>query len=148
MDVLIRPWRRFFDFRGRATRTEYVLFHVTGIFAFVAVEFVFVAIARLLTGAKPDDLGPAGDAFFAVMAVGMIVLTITFLIGHFSVAVRRLHDHSEPGLKYLMTFIPVIGFIFWLMLVFTRGDEFENEYGPDPRQPAPLQSRELDEVFS
>jgi uncharacterized membrane protein YhaH (DUF805 family) len=149
MNPFLRPWRQVFDFSGRATRTEYALFHATAVGAFILIE--------ILTGLTGALLGPAGTQS-AVAIVGMGILGIlgiialvgffVALIGHFSIAIRRLHDHGQPGIKYLLTFIPLIGFIFYLMLVFTKGDDYENDYGPDPRLGEQASMNELGSVFS
>lgn len=91
-----------------------------------------------------DGLRIVASAF----ALLFLLFYLLFVIGHISISVRRLHDHGEPGIKYLLTFIPLIGIVFWLMMVFTVGNDFENEYGPDPRQPTTASSAELDQVFS
>ena len=149
MNPIVRPWRQVFDFRGRATRTEYALFHVTAILLLIAYE-VLSALIRLVffPGAATSQPGPAHIAFAMIVGVGLFALFVVVLIGHVSIAIRRLHDHGEPWLKYLLTFIPFIGFIFWIMLVFSKGDDFENDYGPDPRQPEQVSADELGSVFS
>ena len=145
---VLGPWRQVFDFRGRATRTEYALFHVTAILLLIAYE-VLSALMRLVffPGAATSQPGPAHIAFAVIAGVGLFALFVVVLIGHVSIAIRRLHDHGEPGLKYLLTFIPFIGFIFWIMLVFSKGDDFENDYGPDPREPEQIGTEQLGAVF-
>ena len=145
---VLGPWRQVFDFRGRATRTEYALFHVTAILLLIAFE-VLTVLMRLVffPGAATSQPGPAHIAFAMIVGVGLFALFVVVLIGHVSIAIRRLHDHGEPWLKYLLTFIPFIGFIFWIMLVFARGDDCENDYGPDPRHPEQIGVDELGSVF-
>ena len=144
----LSPWRQVFDFRGRATRTEYGLFHVTAILLFIALEVLSVLIRLVFfPGAATSQPGPAQIAFAVIVGMVLFALFVVVLIGHVSIAIRRLHDHGEPWLKYLLTFIPLIGFIFWIMLVFTKGDDYENDYGPDPRQPEQVGVDELGSVF-
>ena len=148
MNPIVRPWRQLFDFRGRATRTEYALFHVTAILLFIAYELVIGLGALIfLDGPVPSQPGPASIALTMIVGIVSFALFVLVLIGHISIAIRRLHDHGEPRLKYLLTFIPFIGFIFWIMLVFARGDDCENDYGPDPRQPEQIGVDELGSVF-
>ena len=145
----MRPWRQIFDFRGRATRTEYALFHVTAIGLFIAYEVLIGLISAIFIHAPlRSQPGPVGITIVALLGLVTFALFILVLIGHISIAIRRLHDHGEPWLKYLLTFIPFIGFIFWIMLVFTKGHDFENDYGPDPRQPEQVSADELGSVFS
>ena len=145
----MRPWRQLFDFRGRATRTEYALFHVTMIFLYIAFEGLNYGLMSL-SGPGPIKAQPGLMVLIlaGILAIFQILMILAFLIGHISIAIRRLHDHGEPGVKYLLTFIPLIGIIYWVMLVFTKGDDFENDYGPDPRQPVQPSVDELSSVFS
>jgi len=149
MNTLKRTWRDPFDFKGRSTRTEYGLYHLTAIALFVAIEAILIGINIGING-------PAGATHNSLMAtiVGLISGLI-FIVGlpllyiaHIAISIRRLHDHGEPGIKFLLTFIPFVGIIFWLMMVFTRGDDFENDYGPDPRRPEAVGAGELGGVFS
>lgn len=151
MNPLIRPWRQVFDFSGRATRTEYGLYHLSFIGFYIAMEIVLFGVVALTVGFAPTDR-PAQPSTLMMVLMGLyglvwLVIFIIFLIGHISIGIRRLHDHGEPGLKYLLTFIPLVGFIFWLMMVFTRGDDFENDYGLNPRNPNGT-PEELGGVFS
>lgn len=154
MNPIVRPWRQIFNFRGRATRTEYALFHVTAIGLFIAYEILIGLFAAIfLHGFGPNNSaasqpGPVGITITVILGIVTFALFVLFVVGHISIAIRRLHDHGEPWLKYLLTFIPFVGIIFWIMLVFTRGDDFENDYGPDPRQPEQVSADELGSVFS
>jgi len=149
MNPLIRPWRQFFHFKGRATRTEYGLYHLTATLLFITLEFVFVSINVGISGGHPDTI-PRSTGLMIGMINAVIVLVIIplFYVGHIAIGVRRLHDHGEPGIKFLLTFIPLAGIIFWLMMVFTPGEDFENEYGPNPRKPEQIGQGDLGGVFS
>jgi uncharacterized membrane protein YhaH (DUF805 family) len=149
MNILRRTWGDPFDFKGRSTRTEYALYHLTAIALFVVIEGVLIGINIGING-------PAGTTQHSPVAtIVSLIGGLTFIVGlpllyiaHIAVSIRRLHDQGEPGIKFLLTFIPFVGIIFWLMMVFTRGDDFENDYGPDPRQPEAVGGSELGGVFS
>ena len=154
MNPLIRPWRQLFNFTGRATRTEYGLFHLSFIGLWIAVEVLMIGILSV-AGVGPGSPPPAQNAApnIVVMVIAglfsilWLVSLLAFFIGHISVSVRRLHDHGDSGFKYLLTFIPLAGIVFWAIMVFTPGNDWENEYGPDPRHPT-LSDGELGGVFS
>lgn len=147
MNPVTRPWRHLFDFRGRSSRREYALFHL-GIVLFYllvsALTLVGVALAFAFFG-HGDDGGTVVGVMWVIEA-GLFLLV--FLVGHLSVSIRRLHDHNEPGMGFILTLIPVIGLIFWALLVFTRGSVGENDYGHDPRLPEPVSTALLGSVFS
>jgi uncharacterized membrane protein YhaH (DUF805 family) len=144
-----RPWRHLFDFRGRASRREYALFHLGIIFFYFLITTltgIGMALAFAFFG-EPD--GAASGTILGVTWIGELALfVLIFLIGHLSVSIRRLHDQNKPWLGYLLTLIPLLGIAFWALLVFTRGSEGENDYGYDPRQPEPVSTEMLGSVFS
>lgn len=144
MNPLIRPWRHLFDFNGRATRTEYLLFHITGIAALFVLGMVLGLIAAMIGDTRSDGPNPAA----AIVMIPLLIGYLVFVVTHIAIGVRRLHDHGEPGIKYLLTFIPLVGIFFLLMMIFTAGHDFENDYGPDPRQPDQGTGDELGGVFS
>jgi uncharacterized membrane protein YhaH (DUF805 family) len=147
MNPLIRPWRHLFDFRGRASRREYALFHL-GIVALYVLTTIITATGMVLVFAllaRTNDGGP----LFAITWLGENVLfLLLFVIGHVSVSIRRLHDANEPWIRYLFTLLPIVGLVFWARLVFRRGTDGENDYGHDPRYPAPVSTEMLGAVFS
>ncbi len=149
MNPLIRPWRHLFDFSGRASRSEYGLFHITAIGVFVLTEIVVGLCGALFGGPGTESAAHLADlVIVVVLGIFSFVGFFAALIGHLSVTIRRLHDQGEPGIKFLLTFIPFVGFIFWLMLVFTPGNDYENDYGPDPRLPEQESVEALGSVFS
>ena len=148
MNPFVRPWRHLFDFRGRASRTEYGLFHITAVVAYIVLGILPVMMIDFHGGRQDADPGPLAIGIISILGLLSMVLFFAALIGHLSVTVRRLHDQGEPWLRYLLTFIPFIGFIFWLILVFARGDDYENDYGPDPRLPEQESVETLGSVFS
>ncbi|MBS9784394.1 DUF805 domain-containing protein [Candidatus Gracilibacteria bacterium] len=45
---------------------------------------------------------------------------------------KRFHDLNYSGWMYLFTFIPIVNIILGLILLFGKGTDGENQYGPDP----------------
>jgi len=148
MNPFIRPWRHLFDFNGRASRTEYGLFHITVIVAWLVTFLLPITMFDFRAGGHRAEPGALAIGIMAVLALLQLALMFAGLIGHLSVTVRRLHDQGEPWIKYLLTFIPFIGFIFWLIMVFKAGDDYENDYGHDPRLPEQDSPEALGSVFS
>ena len=150
MNPFVRPWRHLFDFRGRASRTEYGLFHITAIVAYIVIGILPVMMldtrgSRAGHGAEP---GALAIGIILILALLSTVLFFAALIGHLSVTVRRLHDLGDPWVKYVLTLIPLMGFILWLIMVFKAGDDYENDYGPDPRLGEQESTETLGSVFS
>ena len=80
---------------------------------------------------KPGDVG-----------VLSIVVALALFLPGIAVGVRRLHDTGRSGWWMLIPLIPLIGSIVLLVFFVFRGDESDNEYGPDP-----IGGGAYDEVF-
>jgi uncharacterized membrane protein YhaH (DUF805 family) len=64
----------------------------------------------------------------------LLVSILIYATTSFSVTVRRLHDSNLSGYFYLTQLIPFIGMVIFLMLMFIKGTEGPNRYGPNPYQ--------------
>ena len=147
MNPFLRPWRHLFDFRGRASRREYALFHL-GIISFYLVTTILTGVGLALGFVFFGEPGGGGAAIGMTWIGEFGLFLLVFLIGHVSVSIRRLHDQGKPWFAWLFTLIPLVGLAFWALLVFTRGSEGENDYGHDPRRPEPVSTAVLGSVFS
>lgn len=73
-----------------------------------------------------------------LVAVFAIIALVVWLIG-ISLSVRRWHDLNKSGWWVLINIIPVIGWIYSLvMLGFMPGDQGANHYGAPPKAGAIL----------
>lgn len=111
---------QYTDFNGRARRKEFwmfVLFNI--IFAIIAmtIDNIF-GIANDLTGYGPI----------------YIIYSLAVLIPGLAVSVRRLHDIGKNGWMILIGFIPLIGWIWLIVLFATDGKPGVNMYGPNPKE--------------
>jgi len=97
------------NFNGRARRKEYWMFYLFFI--------IFSFVAMMLDGV----LGTFGALY------GLYVLAL--LVPALSVFVRRLHDINKSGWWYFISWIPLIGGIWLLVLLCTDGDKESNQYG-------------------
>ena len=62
-------------------------------------------------------------ALFAVLYALVIVYS-------FSLSIRRWHDLGYSGWMSLLTLIPLVNLVTAIILLFVRGDEGANAYGP------------------
>jgi len=62
----------------------------------------------------------------------MLAGIINFIPG-LSIVVRRLHDVGKSGWFYLIILIPIIGFIWILILLCSDGVKEENKWGTNPK---------------
>ncbi len=113
-----RFWRKYADFTGRASRSEfwwaYLCVVLLGAGSYVAVLAVALSNTPAAGGTgSPSEVTPLGGVLMIVWFVaylGMILPTI-------AVSVRRLHDAGVSGLVYLLAFVPfgsLVLLYFWL----------------------------------
>lgn len=109
-------FRKYADFRGRASRAEYWWFFVFG---------VSVNVAAAGTGIRPLAY----------------LVTVLLVVPQMAVTVRRLHDTNRSGwwvLLYLAGWTLGVGFwglipgLVMLWFMARKGDAGENRYGPNP----------------
>ena len=119
-EAIIRGFRNYATFSGRATRAEswwWVLFTVlTGI---------VLAVVDTLTG----TMGMFGDSGLLGQLFALAVLVPSVALG-----ARRLHDINRTGWWLLLWFVLVIGWVVLIVWAIKRGDKGPNKYGPGPRQ--------------
>lgn len=113
----------FFSFEGRLNRQRYLLRalalgFVNSIIAFVLESFMMGAFLS----------GSSGTAI--VIGLLLLLIFVFFMIIGISLGVRRCHDLDKSG-WYLLAGILIIPGLY---LIFAKGTEGQNQYGPDPLQ--------------
>ncbi len=125
MDSISTCFSKYISFSGRARRSEFwwfILFLLVG-------SFVAGAADAVIFGSNVFMLGGMEFSYSAGY-IGNIFVLATFLPA-WAVEVRRLHDTGRSGWWLLLWLIPMIGFIILLIWLIGKGDEGDNEYGPD-----------------
>ena len=107
--------KKYATFSGRAVREEIWMF------------FLFMMICYAIAIAIDMSLGLWDD----VDAIGVFsgILALVFLLPYLAVTVRRFHDINYSGWWVLVTFIPLIGWIAWLIWMCTEGSKAKNRFG-------------------
>ena len=116
MEWYLKVMKQYADFNGRARRKEYWMF------------VLFNFIAAVILSAVDASVGSYG----ALAGIYSLVV----LIPSIAVGVRRLHDTGKSGWMLLVSFIPVIGFIWLLVLLLMDSTPGENQYGANPKEVA------------
>ena len=115
--------KNYTNFSGRSRRKEYW-------------TYVLVYSLILLFAAVLDNIfGLTFEILETDSGYGWIYFSTALL--HFlpslAVLIRRLHDVGKSGWFYFIILIPIIGFIWVLVLLTKKGDVGLNLYGPDPK---------------
>ena len=122
MNYYLHVLQNFNNFSGRARRKEYWMYTL------IYMPILFLAMFAdnaLGTTFQMDVMGQAVDVGYGW--VYMIVALLHFLPS-LSVVVRRLHDVGKSGWFYLIILIPLVGFIWMLVLLVSNGNVGENKY--------------------
>ncbi|WP_047545066.1 DUF805 domain-containing protein [Psychroserpens sp. Hel_I_66] len=107
------------NFSGRARRKEYWMF--------VLVQLIIVGLTISYASLVEDFFEP--DFVFSILSIYFVGTLVPWL----ALNVRRLHDINKSGTYVFINLIPVIGRIWYIVLVATEGDFGTNNYGPDPK---------------
>ena len=120
MNWYLKVFKQYADFKGRARRKEYWMF--------VLFNMIFAIVAMILD----NVFGIAMEGIGYGPLYGLYMLAV--IIPSLAVGVRRLHDVGKSGWMMLISFIPLIGAIWLLVLFVTDGNPGENEYGVNPKE--------------
>ena len=107
--------KKYATFSGRAVREEFWMF-----FLFMMICYAIALAIDMSLGlwSFEDDIG--------------VFTTILFLVSflpYLAVTVRRFHDINKSGWFVLITYIPIVGWIAWLIWMCTEGSEAKNRFG-------------------
>jgi len=140
MQWIVGPLKKYADFGGRASRSEF---------------WVFMLFVTLLTVAAHYADGSSGRDVTVALNMGMIELSVwlLLLLPSITVGVRRLHDSGKSGWWMMLVYLPwlatlaaganqaliiaasgalLAGGIAWIVLLLLPGEQGENAYGAPP----------------
>ncbi|MGL4364490.1 MAG: DUF805 domain-containing protein [Bacteroidales bacterium] len=112
---------QYADFKGRSRRKEYWIF--------VLFNALFGSITQVLDNILGLNFEPLhlGIGWFSCI-YGLIIL-----IPSFAVVIRRLHDIGKSGWNYLISFIPIVGWIILLIWLCRDSVKSANKWGLNPK---------------
>ena len=110
LDVL----KKYKEFNGRASRIEYWMF-----FLFNAIIAIIISIID--------------GVIFGKTRVLIYIYDLAVLLPSLAVGWRRLHDTNRSGWWILINLIPVIGWIWYFILLVLDSAPGDNKYGPNPK---------------
>jgi uncharacterized membrane protein YhaH (DUF805 family) len=120
MKWFVKCMKQYADFGGRARRTEFWMF--------VLFNIIFSVIASLIDRAIGFKIGAIQ------MGIIGLIYSLAVLIPALAVSVRRLHDIGKSGWMVLINLIPLIGLIWFIVLMVKDSQPGKNQYGPNPKE--------------
>ncbi len=106
IDISLQVVKNFADFKTRSSKTEFWVFALTTMVVGALIGFVSHFLSSLFS----------------------LILFVPSL----SVGVRRFHDIGKSGANLLWLFLPIIGWIYMIVLWLKDGDNEPNRYGDVP----------------
>ena len=129
MSWYIEVIKKYAVFNGRARRKEYWMFVLVN-FIIAIVLGILVGIATSMDRNSHTSLAPLFNCISSLYSLALLLPSL-------GVFVRRLHDIGKSGWWFFIGFIPLIGFIWLLVLMCTDGQPGPNQYGPNPKEVVP-----------
>ena len=123
------------SFEGRISRQPFWL----SVLALIIAQWVIMIILGMVFGiSMMGGMDPSVDPEAAASAamtgmLPLIIISLLFLYPALAVYTKRWHYRGKSVWWTLILFIPLVGFIWWLVECgFLRGTEGPNQYGNDP----------------
>ncbi|MDR1066625.1 MAG: DUF805 domain-containing protein [Clostridiales bacterium] len=111
----VQVLKNYIDFSGRARRREYWLFVLANII--INVVLLILSLLPVIGG--------------AIRVISYIFLVV--LLPGLAVEVRRLHDIGKNWYWIFILLVPVVGWIWLIILLATEGEAGDNRFGPNPK---------------
>ncbi len=111
LDAYLNAFRQYADFQGRARRPDY--------WWFVLANILIWLIADLITMHHPS----------VGIGILLVLYGLAILVPSIAVAVRRLHDTDRSGWWWLIQLVPLVGTIWFLVLMCLPSTPGTNRFG-------------------
>jgi uncharacterized membrane protein YhaH (DUF805 family) len=129
-------WKYLFtSFEGRINRKPFWL----GFLALIAAQWsvgllLFAAVGLSLVHGADPVMSPGDLILLKILGVLLpLAVALVFLYPSVAIYTKRWHDRGKSGWWMLILFIPLLGFIWFLVECgFLPGTKGPNQYGDDP----------------
>ena len=111
--------KKYIEFQGRASRSEFFRYNLM-ISLCLTIIPIIMGIIKLVT----NDIMTA-----IVLYILLGIIDLALILPGLAITARRLHDTNKSGWYFLINFIPIVGPIWFLILMLTKGDTYTNNYG-------------------
>jgi uncharacterized membrane protein YhaH (DUF805 family) len=108
----------YINFTGRASRSA----------------FWYWVLFNFLVGIAADviDISTAPDDWMSSSFLASRIWSLVTLLPNLAVGARRLHDTNRSGFWLFIGLLPLIGWIWLIVLWCVRGTSGKNRFGEDP----------------
>lgn len=113
--------KRYAQFTGRATRREYWGFYLFNMIISVALQILAEIGVQI------------SDTIGGLMLVILSIVSLGLALPHIAVSIRRLHDINKSGWWFLLALVPIVGWIWLIVLLCQPSTPESNQYGDIPQ---------------
>jgi len=131
MQWFVKCIKNYANFSGRARRKEYWMFYLISQLIGLAIAIPYLITFFGSFDFATGDFNPSGAWIFFLLL--LIVYALFIILPQLAVAVRRLHDTGRSGGWWFIQFVPLIGTIWFIVLLALPGETGDNRFGPDPK---------------
>ncbi len=125
MNYYVTCFKKYVDFNGRSARKEFWIFYLINTVVIVVLEALMGAsLVSSLTGGS-NTVSPASSVLYGVV----MLYSLAILLPSLAVGARRMHDIGKSGWWILINFVPLIGWIWFIILAATDSNSGQNKYG-------------------
>lgn len=122
MNWYVQVLKNYATFTGRARRKEFWMFALFNAII-ITLGYALVAIVAI-----------AGSGTLTAIVYALLGLYgLAVVIPGLAVTIRRLHDTGKSGWWIFITFVPLVGQIWLIVLLATDSQLCDNQYGPNPK---------------
>lgn len=115
-----------FTMDGRATRAEFWWANlILALVMSAAIVWDVITFVQINIGRTPTEM-LFGFSPFSYLSP---FLMLACLVPNFTLIVRRLHDSGRSGCWMLVQFVPLVGWLWYLVLLVLPSEPEENEWG-------------------
>jgi uncharacterized membrane protein YhaH (DUF805 family) len=111
--------KKYAVFSGRARRKEFWMF--------ILFNFIVSVVLSIISSIVRDSHNIIGNLY-----------SLAVIVPSLAVGARRLHDINKSGWWQLIALIPVIGWVWLIVLMCLNGDAADNRFGPNPKTATPV----------
>ncbi|VVS94319.1 DUF805 domain-containing protein [Desulfoluna spongiiphila] len=116
MNWYIEVLKKYAVFNGRARRKEFWMFALFNALITIGIAFI--------------------EGMFGSPGFLSALYCLAVLLPSIGVSIRRLHDIGKSGWWLLITLVPLIGAIVYLVFLIMDSKDEGNPYGPNPKTAA------------
>ncbi len=113
----------YFTSKGRLNRKHFIL----ATLPILAIN-IAAALVDASSGSSVVRIGEASVGIFQVLT-NLLTLWPGIALG-----IKRLHDRDKKGWFIALSYVPLVNLWIAIELLFLKGKEGENTFGPDPLQ--------------